>query len=111
LDWGIGRKVAGVSASGARHIALVSRSLEIRMHPLAKAALLLAAIFALLALAVLIVKKYRSGEGEESTAGDMLARFRELHGQGELSDEEFRTIKKKLSAQLRAELKDTEGKG
>ena len=41
----------------------------------------------------------------------MLTKFRDLHSKGELSDEEFRTIKTKLADQLRAELKDTDETG
>lgn len=50
------------------------------------------------------VRAYRSEE-DESTAGQM-TNFRELHAQGVLSDEEYRTIKSKLSSRVRNEIND-----
>jgi hypothetical protein len=41
----------------------------------------------------------------------MMSKFRELHAEGGLSDEEFRTIKTKLASELKAELKDNSGAG
>ncbi len=48
---------------------------------------------------------------QEPVASEMLSKFRELRGQGDLSEEEFRTIKTTLAEQLQEELKDNEGKG
>ncbi len=42
---------------------------------------------------------------QEPTASHLLAKFRELHSQGVLSDAEFRTIKTALTVQLQQELK------
>jgi uncharacterized membrane protein len=58
-------------------------------------------------LAGLLVAKTRSGSAQkEPTASEMLSKFREQHSRGELSDEEFRTIKTALAARLEQELKD-----
>jgi hypothetical protein len=41
----------------------------------------------------------------ERESGILLDNFRELHSRGELSDEEYRTIKAKLASQLREQWK------
>jgi uncharacterized membrane protein len=43
---------------------------------------------------------------QEPTASELMSKFRDLHSKGELSDEEFRTIKTTLAARLQEELKD-----
>ena len=48
---------------------------------------------------------------KEQKASQWLSKCRELHSQGELSDEEFRTIKTNLAASLQDELSDNGGKG
>ena len=40
---------------------------------------------------------------EQPLASDLLSEFRDMHSQGELSDEEYRAIKLKLGAQLRGD--------
>lgn len=82
---------------------------ELFRHPLSQAALWFAVIFALSALAVLAVRKWRgSASGAQLKATDLLTKFRELHGRGSLSDDEYRTIKTKLARQIDAELKDND---
>ena len=78
-------------------------------HPLAQAALWFAVIFALSALAVLALRRWRgSALGAEPKPSELLTKFRELHGRGTLSDDEYRTIKTTLARQLDAELKENE---
>lgn len=48
---------------------------------------------------------------QESSASELLSKFRELHSRGELSDAEYRTIKTTLAAQLQQELKGNGEKG
>lgn len=48
---------------------------------------------------------------KELSASELLSKFRESHSRGELTDEEFRTIKTNLSARLQDELKDNDEKG
>jgi hypothetical protein len=43
---------------------------------------------------------------QEPTGAELLAKFRELHSKGVLSDAEFRTIKTTLATQLQGELRD-----
>ena len=78
---------------------------EFLRHPLFLAALWFAAIFALLALAVLVLRKWRGGAADDQPgAVELLTKFRELHARGGLSDDEYRTIKTKLAAELQTKL-------
>ncbi len=82
---------------------------ELFRHPLSQAALWFAVIFALTALAFLVLRKWRGSAYEgQPTASELLTKFRELHGRGGLSDDEYRTIKTKLARQIDAELNDTD---
>ena len=44
-------------------------------------------------------------------AVELLTNFRELHSQGELSDDEFRTIKTKLALRAKGEIKNSQKEG
>lgn len=78
-------------------------------HPLLLASLWFAAILALLALAVLLLRRFRDGAADDrSTASEALSKFEELHSRGGLSDAEYRTIRTKLASQLQIELSDSE---
>jgi len=82
---------------------------EFFSHPLSQAALWFAAIFALLALAVLTLRKWRGGSADDQpSSSDLLTKFRELHLRGSLSEDEYRTIKTKLATQLEAKLSDSD---
>jgi preprotein translocase subunit SecG len=79
------------------------------IQALAKATLWFAAIFALLALAVVAVRRWRGGAYDaQPTPSELLTKFREMHGRGSLSDNEYRTIKTKLARQIDSELKDND---
>lgn len=79
---------------------------------LTEAALLFAAIFALAAIVLAVARKLRGRAARDRLdRHHMMSNFRELHEQGGLSDEEFRTIKAKLAAEMKAELNDSGGKG
>jgi hypothetical protein len=79
--------------------------LEMFSHPLSHAALWFAAIFALLALAIVALRRWRGGSADDRpTASELLTKFREMHSRGGLSDVEYRTIKTKLAAQFDTEL-------
>lgn len=71
---------------------------------------LLLAVLAMMAAVALFVKRnYLGSTGEQGpTTSDLLSNFRELYSQGELSDEEYRTIKTKLTARFQKELTDPE---
>lgn len=66
-----------------------------------------AVVAALLAVGIYLIGKVRSASVQhEPTASELISKFRESHSRGELSDEEFRTIKTTLGARLQEELND-----
>lgn len=66
----------------------------------------------LIAVGAYLISKFRGhSDGEETTTSNLMTNFQELRAEGELSDEEFRTIKSMLAERLHAELKDNGGKG
>jgi uncharacterized membrane protein len=78
---------------------------ELFGHPLSQAALWFAVILALLAIAVVSVRKWRGDAADDQLdASELLTKFRELHLRGGLSDDEYRTIKTKLATHLETEL-------
>ncbi len=74
-------------------------------------------VWAAIAAVLLLIAAYAIGRlrappaQHEPTASDLMSKFREMHSRGELSDEEFRTIKTTLAARLEHELKDNGEKG
>ena len=69
--------------------------------------ILLALVMVLAAVAVYVIGKVRAASvQQECSASELLSKFREMHRQGHLSDEEFRTIKTALAPRLREELSD-----
>lgn len=74
-----------------------------------RSVLLVAALAILVLVLVYVIGRIRAGMTEEDgEASDLLTNFREMHAKGELSDQEFRTIKKQLSARMQRELRDAE---
>lgn len=74
-------------------------------EPLAEGIISVAILAVLVAVAGYVIGKIRSAPAQqEPTANEMLSKFREMHAQGELSDEEFRVIKTQLADRLGAEL-------
>jgi hypothetical protein len=68
----------------------------------------LSVLAVLIAVAVYVIGKVRSSAiQKEPTASNLLSKFRESHCRGDLSDEEFRTIKTTLATQLQQEIKDS----
>lgn len=67
-----------------------------------------AVLAALLAVAyyVITTKIRPEPEKKEPQASQWLSKYREMHSRGELTDEEFRTIKTKLAEKLQDELND-----
>jgi len=73
---------------------------------------LFAVLVGLLIVAFYLIDRSRGGALEQRPqSSDQLTIFRELHSKGELSDEEYRTIKSMLSDKLQEELNSTEEKG
>ena len=78
------------------------------MEFLARVLIFLAAVIGVLAIGIALARRYRDDADEDGLkATDMLTKFQDLHSQGELSDEEFRTIKTKLADNVQDELRDT----
>ena len=106
-----------VSPTGGRQGSEVSRvpgmpGESLRPEDYATMAWALGAIAAMTAIGALILSRFRGvAEKDRIEASETLTKFREMHSQGQLSDEEFRTIKAKLTAELRRELKDSEEPG
>ncbi len=72
----------------------------------------LAVFSALVAVAAYVVMRMRAEAVQnEPVASELLSKFRDIRGQGDLSEEEFRTIKTTLTEQLQDELKDNKEKG
>ena len=82
-----------------------------KANGLVTATLWFALIFALVAVAFVLVKKYRQrgsllGKLRDNSSEDqddpsaLLTKFRDLHARGTLSDAEYRTIKAKLAMQI-----------
>ena len=70
------------------------------------------AITCMCLVGIYVLSKFRGVKGEaDKTASESLTKFREMHSRGELSDEEYRTIKAKLTEELRRGLKDSEEPG
>jgi uncharacterized membrane protein len=66
----------------------------------------------LVALGVYWIGKIRAKTVQkELSASELLTKFREMHSQGVLSDEEFRTIKTTLTERLQTELGDNDKTG
>jgi uncharacterized membrane protein len=75
-------------------------------HPLSRSALLFALILIMTAIGLAIARRFRDrSDSDGSDRQDLMTEFRDLHAKGGLSDEEYRTIKTKLAAELREELR------
>ncbi len=77
--------------------------------PLASVVFLVALTAAFVAAAVYVIARVRAGiNRKEPPASEWLTNFKELHAKGELSDEEYRTIKAVLTERLQRELNGTD---
>ena len=58
---------------------------------------------------IYLIARVRAGLNDKTPpASDWMTKFQELHAQGELSDEEYRTIKAMLAERLQRELNSTD---
>ena len=79
-----------------------------RWESLTQAALLFAAVFVVVAIGITIARRFRDDDVDDVLeSSEMMSKFRDLHDQGGLSDEEFRNIKTKLATKLKAEISET----
>lgn len=85
---------------------------ELLQRSEARLLILAAAAAALVAVGIYVVAKVRRSFTESGPSPyDLVTNFRELHSQGELSDEEYRTIKAMLAARLQQQLKGRSEEG
>lgn len=81
---------------------------EILSEPVGQLVIAAAGLAVVVAVAVYIGGKLRDKRRRQGlTADEMMTKFRESHSQGDLSDEEFRSIKVTLADRLESELRDT----
>jgi hypothetical protein len=79
---------------------------EFLATPTASIVLSLAGLSVLVAIGLYLIGKVRSELTDQTDcANEHLSKFREMHFQGGLSDEEYRTIKAMLAEPLKQELK------
>jgi uncharacterized membrane protein len=72
----------------------------------------LAVLACLIAVAAYILSKIRAKTLQrEPQASELLSKFCDLQSRGEITDEEFRTIKTKLAAQLHEEVQEGNPEG
>jgi uncharacterized membrane protein len=82
---------------------------EFLNSPTASAVFLVAITATLVAVGVYVISRVRAEvKREEPGSSQYLTNFQELHSQGELSDEEYRTIKAMLAERLQRELNSTD---
>ena len=78
--------------------------------PVAKFILWSSVLVVLSAILIYAAVRFRGealkDEQPEPLANELMSKIRELHSRGEVTDEEFRTIKTKLATRLQGELKD-----
>lgn len=85
---------------------------DILNNPTGQLVVMLAICAALGAVGVYVVAHFRNAAREQGpSSSDLMTNFRELYSRGELSDEEYRTIKTKLASRLQKEANDTGGNG
>ena len=78
--------------------------------PTAQWVLLAAGLAAMIACGVYLIAKAREMLGRQGPAtSEIISEFRDLHREGQLSDEEFKTIKLKLADRLQAEIRAADG--
>jgi uncharacterized membrane protein len=71
-----------------------------------------AALAILVTIGIFIAGKIRAkAVQKELAASELMTKFREMHSRGVLSDEEFRTIKTKLTDRLQSELRGKDEAG
>jgi len=79
---------------------------------LTQAGLLFAAIFVITAIGIAFVRRYWGiAADDRQYHSKIMSNFSELHSEGGLSDEEFRTIKTKLASELKTELNGNSDNG
>jgi uncharacterized membrane protein len=82
---------------------------EFFANPVVNVVILAAVTAVMVAVGVYVIGKVRaSARGTDPQSSEWLTKFQDLHAKGELSDEEYRTIKGVLADRLQQELKGTD---
>ena len=82
---------------------------EFLSSPLASVIMLVALTASLVAIGIYVIGRVRAGiRSKEPPANEWFTKFKELHAKGELTDEEYRTIKAMLAERLQRELNSTD---
>ena len=85
---------------------------ELFGDPWVQAVSLLGVIFAITVAGLYVVRKFRvRAESTEPVTSDLTSTFRDLHSEGQLSEEEYRTIRTVLATKVQAELNNNGGEG
>ena len=85
---------------------------EFLATPLASMIVLMALGVVLVAVGFYVIGRVRGAmRRTDPQTSEWLSKFKELNAKGELSDEEYRTIKSVLAERLQRELKDTSESG
>ena len=75
------------------------------------AIILFTAVVALIAIGAYAVSKWRDATDDDTNStSELLTNFREMHSRGDLTDEEFRTIKARLSYEMKEGIKNSDHK-
>ena len=76
------------------------------------AIILFTAVVALIAIGAYAVSKWRDAiDDDTNSTSELLTNFREMHSRGDLTAEEFRTIKARLSYEMKEEIKKSDHEG
>lgn len=82
---------------------------EFLNSPLANVVILIALTAVLIAGGIYVIGRVRAAlYSKDPPSSHWMTNFREMHAKGELSDEEYRTIKSVLAEQLERELNSTD---
>ncbi len=85
---------------------------EISVERLAQLFFMLGGLLAVITVAAYIVATVRRKINDSgASSSDLLDNFREMHERGVLSDREFRNIKTRLAARMKAELSNAKETG
>ena len=72
--------------------------------PAARIVISLALLTILVMIGWFVVLRFRDSTGDDETASDLIAKYRELHTRGDLNETEYRSIKSVLNSKFEEEL-------
>jgi len=85
---------------------------EFLQSPVARTVVLFTVLIVLIVVGIYVILRARESMRETGpTSSELITKFREMHSQGNLNDEEFREIKSTLGERLKQELNDNGQEG